>query len=735
MKNVLANKNWRVGLLSFLLVSFVVTLFATIPALREITDQTEQMSLDFRYRHFNRQNKPNKNIVVIDIDEETINRYAESFGRWPWPRYVHSELIKYIADGKPSMILFDILFTEPQKNSDGDEALAAASQEYGTISHGALFLSETGLEETQIVPLPKDRPFPTSPQWQNAPSRWFTDGLFRDVALPNQKIWAKTPYLHNVGVEPDRDGVLRRVPLLTHYDQIWIPSLSLQGLLSQLKEQSPKLRLNNSYLEIQTDMRAPYRRIPMDEKGQLPLHFYSSFYDIDTLRASHVIEPIRHRDEGLLNPDDLSPDYFKDKVVIIGTSAMGLNDLKVTPLGKQIPGVFLHATAISNILDNDFLHEPPSLTAPLLAILLVFLCYLAIFFSEHFYIRNFVPISLLLATFGFSIYFFRFYSFHVPMALPLIAALASLLHGYAYTAIVETKRRKMIEGTLSKYLSPAITKQLIESGINPTAEVGNWREISILFSDIRSFTSLSEVTAPDFLVKVLNSYLANMTDIIFDHEGTLDKFIGDAVMAFWGAPIEDSAHARKAVQSALKMIEAVDEFNRIHQQDRYPQLKIGIGVHTGKAIVGNIGSNKRLDYTIIGDNVNLASRLEGLTKEYNIPILISGSTYEMIKDEFLCRPIDVVVAKGKKQAAPLYQPLCSINQAATKPQLQQLAQQFSEAFKYYQQGLFSEAIEQFRKTLEFYPEDGPSHTYIERCERLIAEPPTDWQGIYIAKSK
>jgi adenylate cyclase len=370
-----------------------------------------------------------------------------------------------------------------------------------------------------------------------------------------------------------------------------------------------------------------------------------------------------------------------------------------------------------------------------LSLLLAFVCYFSIFFIETFIIKNVLPPLTLLGSAFVSLYFFREQSLYVPMAMPLIAGGLTMIHGYLHTAVIEGRQRRMMQGTLSKYLSPTVTQHLIDSGVNPTAEVGKWREISILFSDIRGFTSLSETIAPDFLVRILNEYLGEMTDLIFERDGTLDKFIGDAVMAFWGAPLDDADHARKSVNTAVQMVRALDAFNERHRTDGYPQLKIGIGVHTGKAIVGNIGSNKRLDYTIIGDNVNLASRLEGLTKEYHVSLLISGSTYELVKDYFICRPIDVVVAKGKTQSVPLYQPLIERKPGANTSQQETLCYLFSEAFKLYQQGQFNWALESFRKVLEKFPEDGPTLTYIERCETLIETPPVQWQGVYVATRK
>lgn len=728
-------KNTKVGILSMLMVIGLLAVIAIIPWLSEMAQQTELNTLDLRYRHFNRKSLPNKNIIVVDIDEETLNRYAESFGRWPWPRYIHKDLISYIGEGAPAMVLFDILFTEPQKDGNDDALLAEASAHYENVSHAALFLNETGLESTAFDPLPKDRAFPPSPVWASEPEHWFTDQLFHSVALPNQKLWKQTPYLHSVGVAADSDGILRRLPLLVHYDQQWINTLALQGVLAHWKNEKPRLTFEAPHLIISNHENKVLRQIPIDSTGQLPLHYYSNLNQFEQIRASQIFASIQARDQGQIEKIEIPPDFFTNKVVIIGTSAMGLNDLKVTPIGKQVPGVFLHATGISNIINGDFLKELPSATGYWVGIFFALVGSFCIFFFEGFFIKNILP-ALLALTYGLaSIFFFQNQNINLPLAIPVLSILITYFHGYAYLSLLESKRRKMIEGTLCKYLSPALTKQLIDSGINPTAEVGNWKELSILFSDIRGFTSLSEKIDPAFLVTVLNDYLSAMTDIVFEYEGTLDKFIGDAVMAFWGAPIEVPEHAKQSVRAALKMTRTLEAFNRDHRQKNYPPLHIGIGVHTGKAIVGNIGSNKRLDYTIIGDNVNLASRLEGMTKEYHASLLISGSTYELVKDEFLCRPIDHVIVKGKTQAIPLYQPLIEKVNLFKEPHLEQLHRRFSEAFEFYQKGHFDAALAQFKTLLELFPEDGPTLVYIERCQHLIAAPPLHWQGVFVATKK
>lgn len=778
-------RRWKVFAKSFLVVSTGVVLFYSVPFLSQLTQQAEQMTLDLRYRNFNRMSEPSKQVILVDLDEESLKKYSEAYGRWPWPRRAHKEIISFIGEGNPSMILFDVLFSEPQKESEDDQILGEVSAQYKNVSHAALFLPHSEIEGVNFIPLPKDRIFPNALLWKETPPFWFNDNQFHSLALPTTQVWSQTPYVHSVNVTPDSDGILRRVPLVIHYDGQWIPTLALRGILSQSLDKPTQLLYKNGFLEVSeadqalssnqispsgqtstldqnpnpdqisdtnqppipaqaaTPNAAPNStsnfslkyRIPMDEKGNVFLHYYANNSQLTQIRVGEVLDSAKAKEAGDIENIKIDPEVFKDKVVIIGTSAMGLDDLKVTPIGTQFPGVLLHATAISNVLNNDYLHAAPSNAALALTLLLVFLSYFSIFFIEIFFIRNILPPLALFGTSFIAIYLFRYHSLHVPMALPLLAGGLSLLHGYLHMAIIESRQRKMIQGTLSKYLSPTVTKHLVESGINPTAEVGKWKEISILFSDIRGFTTLSEGMAPDFLVRILNEYLGDMTDIIFNYDGTLDKFIGDAVMAFWGAPLDDEKHAHKAVSTALHMVRALEQFNTRNKQNSYPPLKIGIGVHTGKAIVGNIGSNKRLDYTIIGDNVNLASRMEGLTKEYNVPFLISGTTYEVIKDYFICRPLDVVVAKGKTQSVPLYQPLAERRPGPDAAKYESLCFMFTDAFKLYQQGQFSWALESFKKIKEKHPEDGPTLLYIERCQDLIQKPPLSWNGVFVATSK
>jgi adenylate cyclase len=475
-------------------------------------------------------------------------------------------------------------------------------------------------------------------------------------------------------------------------------------------------------------------QIPLDESKYLPLHYYNSKTYPKTYRVAEILDSQKKLLEGSTD-FSINPEDFQGKIIIIGTSAVGLSDLKVTPLGPQYPGVFLHATGISNVLENDYLKKPKPIALMLCTLLIILFIEFFIFYFDSFFIRTVLPPVILLIYPIVGVILFQYYSYYLPLANPLIFGLGALLDGYIYIALIEGKARRKMESALSKYLSPNVTKHLISSGVDPTAEVGTSKELTVLFSDLRGFTTLSENMDPATLVHLLNEYLAKMTDVVFDHDGTLDKFIGDAVMAFWGAPLDDVYHSQNAVKTGLHMVRELEKLNHKWQKENLPQLKIGIGILTGKVIVGNIGGIKRLDYTVIGDNVNTTSRLEGLTKEYDCKIIIAESTYLAVQDYFIFRILDLVVAKGKTKVIKIFEPLIEKNFSRDHNKFEKLSELFNSAWGHYQIGNFSEALLGFKKTLQEFPDDGPTKVYIERCNDLILNPPMEWTGIFIATSK
>lgn len=716
------------GLLGFIGISLLFFILHNTPLFKSF----EESSLDLRYRFFNDRTQFSDDVVIVDIDDESIKDLAPAYGRWPWPRRVYKDVIEFVNSGQPSAIIFDFLFSEEQKYTDDDAQLAEISKLSPNVSHAMLLLKETSLEGQDFINLNDTSKSLLKLNWLNQSIT--TSGItsqYKDYLLPNPLLYQNTHLIHVVNVEPDNDGILRRVPLLIPYGKDYLPSLALRGILS--KTLSPQIALSEKNLLIFDNSKLKWQ-IPIDDHLSLPLHYYSSKTYPKIYRVSEVIKSQKKILEGSTDLS-LNPEVFQNKIVLIGTSAVGLNDLKVTPLEHQFPGVFLHATAMSNVLKNDFLTIPPAYLLVLCTLLMVMLIEFFLFSFDSLLIRNTAPPILLLAYLAISIFSFQRHSLYLPLALPLIFGLMALLDGYIYIGLIEGKARRKMESALSKYLSPNVTKHLISSGVDPTAEIGSSKELTVLFSDLRGFTTLSEQMEPVALVQLLNEYLAKMTDIVFDHDGTLDKFIGDAVMAFWNAPLDDANHCQNAVKTGLHMANELEKLNQKWRAEGLPQLKLGIGILTGKVIVGNIGGAKRLDYTVIGDNVNTTSRLEGLTKEYHCKIIIAESTYEKVQHFFVMRTLDEVIAKGKKKAIKIFEPLIEKGHGPEVSKYEQLSNKFNSAWDMYYKGNFGEALLAFKQLEDEFPDDGPTKVYIERCNDLILSPPPEWTGVFVATRK
>lgn len=716
------------GIIGFVVLS-ILSIFI-LPT--DLSSTLEQITLDYRYRTFNRDATPSQEIVYIDIDEVSLKKYEPDLGMWPWSRGVQAELINFLSAGEPKIILYDIIFSGENKNNEGDSQFAQTAESSGLVSTALQLNPEAMVDGAEKRPLPDFVKHKFALAWRDQPpakALWNFPAM--DFASSYTELMKKTPKLHVVNSEKDKDGILRRMPMLIHYDQTWLPSLSLGALLGTLK--NPLVDFDKSNLKI-FDGKELKWHVPLDKEGKLQLHFYPEAKRPTTLPIGTLLDNAHKVLKGEIDdPEKLDPplSFFKDKIVIFGASATGLEDLKATPVSPNYPGVLLHTTAISNILKQDFLQQPPLWFTGLGTFVLIFIAYFCVFFFENIIFKSILPLLALILHFASALFLFKHYSFQVALAIPVAFGFLALIDAFIYMSFVEGKERKKITGTLSKYLSPEVTKHLIESGIDPSAEVGHKQELSILFSDIRGFTTLSEKLSAEQVVSLLNRYLERMTHLVFEHKGTLDKFIGDAVMAFWGAPLENKKHAEHAVDTAMAMIVELKELNKQFVQEGHLPLQIGIGINTGIVVVGNIGSDKRLDYTVIGDNVNLTSRIEGLTKQYAVQILIGESTYEQIKHKYYCRAIDLVKVKGKAEPKAIYEPLCLLADQKMMDQLKPKIEAYNKARALYLTADFASAKELFVKI----EKDGPSAVMIERCEHLIQQPPPQWDGVYEHKTK
>lgn len=688
----------------------------------------ERATLDYRYKNFMPQRMPSKDIVFVDIDDQSLNSLNDRLGRWPWSREVTSNAIEYIEQGNPKIILMDILYSEnDKKNPDKDDFLAKTISNYKNVSFA---LSFENFEGNKADRLPASQ-VPFSIDIKNYQPK--SNNYFLSYTKPFSPLWESLSHVHVVNTTKDSDGLFRFAPLFFEYNSEVFPSLTFKAV-SQFVNNPTYLIEDHQLLLFENDV-IKYR-IPLDENFNLKLHFYPHKNLFKTIKFDKIYQDSLSVLQGEISDPEAHlkklKEDFENKIVLIGGSATGLQDLKVTNIDKDFPGVLLHGTAISNILNNNYLKTIPVHSKYLIALLFMIVIYLSFIFLNNVIVKNIFPLLVMGGYIYFSFILFQNSEMDLPIATPLIFGFLSYGDGILYLTLVEAKQKKKIMGTLSKYLSPQVTSQLIEKGIDPTAEVGHKQELTILFSDIRGFTTLSETIKPEQVVEMLNFYLARMTDVVFNNQGTLDKFIGDAVMAFWGAPVDDSKHALNAVISALSMKFKLKEINKHFLSKYNMEFKIGIGVNTGNVIVGNIGSNKRLDYTVIGDNVNLASRLEGLTKNYGIEILIGEATFSSIKDSIFCRPIDWVLVKGKKEATSIYEPIVLKSKITEKDQ--KLYDTYSKGLDFYRSAKFHEAKICFEELIQKF-QDPPSKVMLDRCCHLIENPPSHWTGVYTFSSK
>ena len=746
--NATSKKRLHRGLLGAAALTALALGWEHVSFLRQIETKT----LDYRYKNFNRDTKASDRVITFLIDDAALKLVGESYGRWPWPRRVYKDLIDTLtSQSEPSGIFFDLMFFELQANSNDDKELAEISATRKNIFHAA-DVSETSsniLENKTHEPLPelfkqgsqKRWNWKIDPSVQNFPHVT----LLREAHLPPEPYLKQGVGLHLVNAEKDPDGVTRKAPLLKFYDDTWFPSLSLAAVISSFaSNDTPTLSYTTGWLQLESPS-GRVLRIPVDENGLFRLHYYKLENDAKSLPIAPMVEAARLAQGAVSQITPQLEDAMKllgdlkDKLILIGTSAQGLYDLKVTPVLQVYPGVSTHGTAISNILNQDFLSRAPLFLRLFHALLLGFATYACVLFFESLAAKLLAPTALALAGIALAFLLFQSHSIWIDIALPTTLFVLALVDSLSYLSFVEGRDKKKIQDTLGKYLPPSIISEMIANGTDLRAEVGKKKELSILFSDIRGFTTLSEQMAPEKVVGILNEYLGKMTDLVFVNMGTLDKFIGDAVMAFWGAPLNDNQHAVRSVSTAIQMqvtlAEMRAEWAKRPEMDGV-HLQIGIGVNTGEVIVGNIGSERKLDYTVIGDNVNTASRFEGLTKYYGVGVVIGERTHELVKDQIHCRTVDKVKPKGKNQAVKIFEPIATKGMAG-ESEIMTHIDSFEKAWKLYDEGSFSKALELFKKCLaERSSGDGLCELYIERCEEFMNSPPSSpWDGVYVAKSK
>jgi adenylate cyclase len=678
--------------------------------------------------------------VIIDIDEKSLAK----LGQWPWPRTIIADLVDRLTALGAVVIAFDIVFAEPDRLNPGiaadtirnlddetrnklralpsnDQLLAEA------IQRSRVVLGESGLPYV-LTEFDQSMPVTGLAMRGEQPQPFLLDfpGLLRNVPVLEAAAAGRGLFT----IKTERDGIVRRVPIIMLAQGATMPSLSFEmlrvasgaGTIVTKAEKAGVQSVGVRGLEI-----------PTDSNGQIWVHFAGRDPSI-YVSAVDVLE-------GRVGRETIG-----QRLILIGTSAVGLLDVKTTPIDPVMPGVEIHAQVLESALTGAMLSQPNyGIVVELGAALILGI--LVIAFAPMFGPTTLVGVGALFATLlvGTSWYFYAEHRLLIDFTYPLASTTAIYLTLIFASFVREQKQRRQIRSAFGQYLSPALIEQLAQS---PEKLVlgGEEREMTIMFSDVRGFTTISESYKhdPQGLTALMNRFLTPLTNAIIDRKGTIDKYMGDAIMAFWNAPLDDKEHQLNACEAAIDMLDRIDELNEKRKTEAaegghpYIPLNVGVGLNTGVCVVGNMGSNLRFDYSVLGDSVNLASRLEGQSKEYGFPIIVGSKTALAVKEKFAILELDFIMVKGKKEPEVIYA-IAGREDTAQSGRFQRLRNLTIEMLACYRSRDWEGAlltIERGRKTDDANSLELLYNLYEARIQGYLKNPPpADWNGAFALLTK
>jgi adenylate cyclase len=693
--------------------------------------------------------KQHDNVVIIDIDEKSLDK----IGQWPWGRDKVGELLNALTDANVAAIGMDIVFAENDSTSphkilgdfnisikgikNNDEIFAKVVASTPTIlAYQFQIDGETYLKQGNI----------NIPAIIIEKNKQSSD----DYVLKAKGVILNIPSLQNNSYSsgffnniPDESGMIRSVPLIINYDDQMYPSLDLELIRASLGIKKIVINYKEKGIE---SLSIGDLFIPTDRHGRLLINFRGGANTFKYISVSDVLE---HK----FKLEDL-----ENKIVIVGTSAAGLKDLRSMPFDKVYPGVEIHANVIDNILEQDFLSIP--IIADDINILIIFiisiLTVLLVTYSPL-WANPFIMI-ILSSIMTYIVYNALFgYQIVLDLFLPLFAIFISTIIATFMDYMFEMRQEQKIKNKFARKVSEDVMKSLLKDIDNNEFQAIE-REVTIFFSDVRNFTNISEAAIDaKNLIEFLNMYMNPMTDIIVNHKGTIDKYIGDAIMAYWNAPSLIKNHAKEAVLSALEQLHEIRKLNiKIKNDDRFKSIvhmakinsiepiDIGIGINTGIAVVGEMGSSKRSDYTVIGDSINLGARLESLCKFYDSKLNISSFTKSHLDDNYIFRYLDLVRVKGKKEPVEIWQ-IHDIDYSENKNTLYNITKDeilnelslYHKAIDLYKNAEFKKAFDKLTQLNKLPNKTNKNiyNIYIQRCSDYLIKPPTNFDGIYDHKTK
>ncbi len=734
------NKYKTLALLFLIVTSTMLVSYLYLPTYFQSLDNRVR---DFYFK-FRGPEGASEQVVIVDIDERSIKELKQ----WPWERDKFSQILTNLTDAGAGIIGLDIVFAEPDKTSPSkfaqvwnikdrilpnyDEILANTISQTPTILGYVFDFDADNNNSAPQIPaifVQKNKKIPFLPQAR---------GVLANLEIIQDASYS-SGYMNNI---PDESGIIRSVPMMIEYDDMVFPSLAFE--MYRIAMQGKKVTITYSEAGIE-DVKLKSQHIKIDRNGRLFLNFRGPFKSYKYISACDIYN------------NNIKKEDIEGKFVLIGTSAYGLMDLRSTPMDSVIAGVEIHANMIDNLLNNDMLSKPS--WAELADIGIIILISFVIIFIFSIFSLGFI-VFLSLGTLVGILYFYYHLLFTQYLILntifPLFTLFFSLMGVLAIKYLFESKLKDMIKGKFASKVSASVMEDILK---HPDSNDlgGAQREITVFFSDVRGFTNISEAMGnAKSLIKFMNEIMEPMTEIIIDEKGTVDKYIGDAIMAYWNAPLDIDNHADRAVRASLKQLHALKNLNeqlranpefenvtKMSDKANIPIVDIGIGLNSGVAIVGEMGSTKRSDYTAIGDPINLGARLESLCKYYNSRLNISNFTKERLAGDYIYRFLDLVTVKGKLEPVEIWQihdfdregeePLFYLSREKLKEELEY----YHKAIELYKSAKFEDALKIFKdinswenkSNLKIYD------IYIERCEHYIEVPPENFNGVFVHTTK
>lgn len=673
-------------------------------------------------------------VVIVDIDEKSL----QQVGRWPWSRQMVAQMLEQLTAAGASVVAFDVIFSEPERNpvqqvlQGGKQQLSAEMTEELQLLAPALDADQlfaNSLENKDVVlgflfqqeqlavgQLPETYVAMDSQASQSSASNFA--GYVANTAVLQQQS-SGTGFINS---SPDPDGFIRQAALLIRYQDKVYPSLALEAarlyaLANELIVETAPLDQINTIVGVTVGN----TRINTDLYGRVLIPYRGPARSFPYISASDVLHGI------------VDKTLLKDAVVFVGTSAVGHADLRSTPVGVQYPGVEVHANVFEGLIYPQLIHSHPDWAE---ALVFLFLVVLGLIMSVLFPVLGPVSLaltggSLLLFTLGGNLYCWQVLKLDLPLTSSLLLILGLTLLNLIYGFFGASRQKARIKSIFDQYVPPAHIDEMLNHPESVSLD-GKRKEMSVLFSDIRGFTTLSEKLTATELKSLLNRYFSPITKTIFEHQGTIDKYVGDMVMAFWNAPLDVKAHAELAVKAGFSMLKITDELSKNFVSDGLPAIDIGVGVNTGEMNVGDMGSEYRRAYTVLGDAVNLGSRLESLTKYYGVRFLVSQVTVQQCPT-LTFRTVDKVKVKGKTEAVTIYEPIDP--QQLENPHYVAVLQQHEQALILYLQQHWAEA-----EAIWILLQQDSSHKlyslYLERINYYRQQSPgADWDGVYTHAEK